>query len=1194
MNPTRPPHSTAFTEFGLSSIAVNHPVVVVALTVILVIMGLVSYINVPKESSPEIVVPFIAVNTIYSGVAPKDIETLITRPLEDELNTIADVKQITSTSIEGYSSITVEFQVGMDMNEALQRVREKVDLAKPELPPQAEEPGIVEFNFAEFPIMQVNVSGSYSLERLREVAEDLQDRLEQIPSVLEVQLSGGLEREVQVDVDLAKLKFYNLSFDDVIGAIRQENVTIPGGSIDVGDMRYLVRVPGEFEAPEPIADVVIDTKNGRPIYVRDVAGVDFGFKERDSYARLDGQAVISLAIVKRSGENIIETAARVREVITQQSARFPPGTVVKITSDQSEEIREMVSSLENNIISGLILVSAVLLFVLGARTASFVGLAIPTSMLLSFSVIQLAGFSMNMVVLFSLILALGMLVDNAIVVVENIYRFREQGFDRAHAAKYGTAEVAVPIIASTATTLAAFLPMAFWPGIIGEFMKFLPLTLIITLSSSLFVALVIVPTMCALMLDPEDAPPVPLTPAMKRLLIGLAVAAVVVTAGVNPLTAVLLLVTATALYAFHHHVGRPAGHWFMAQGLPRILVHYRRLLDWALRHGEEVTPGPVVQRLQASASRWRLTRRPATWAIERYLDHRLRMLAAAGGTLVVAILSFAVLNAGIELFPEDIPPATVYAQVEAPQGTRVELTDRLAHAVESRLARLEGHEDFESVVATAGSQLSGGGFGGGLGGHVATVAVNFVDFEDRTTDVFATLERMREQIATWVAGADVSVEVPNPGPPTGLPVTIEISGDAPERLRRYGDSVVTILENSPVFPKLDGLESDMAEGRPELVVEVDREKAALYGLSTQLIGSTLRSAINGTVASKYRDGNDEYDITVRLAKPYRDDLSSLGDLTIVEDGQQIPLSSVARWYVGQGFGDVRRKDLDRVVTISSDVRAGYNGNAVLAEAQQILADFRSNLPAGYRMVYTGEQQEQQEAEEFLSGAFVLAVFLIGLILISQFNSLTKPLIILSSVLLSTIGVLIGLMLFRMPFGIIMTGVGVISLAGVVVNNSIVLIDYVDILRKRDGLPRRQAILQGGVTRFRPVILTAITTVLGLVPLAVGLNFDFIGLYARLSPDFFWGGEQAAWWGPMAIAVIAGLSFATFLTLVLVPVMYSLLDDFDDWVSRTFRPRFEVTDEHPVLRAEVGPPPVEEPAREPVTVRGRLDAGGLTA
>ena len=1133
-----------FEEFRLTSFAIDHPTSVIVLTLILIIMGITSYVRVPKESSPEIVVPNIIVNTIYSGVAPRDIETLITRPLEEELNTIADVKTITSTSIEGYSSINVEFDAGVDMDEALQQVREKVDIAKPDLPAAAEEPGIFEINFSQFPIMQVNISGPYSLVRLRDVAEDIQDRLEQIPSVIDVRLAGGLEREVHVDVDLAKLKFYDIAFEDVISAIRDENVTVPGGTIQVGDLKYLVRVPGEFTTTEPIADVVIETRNGRPMYVRDVATVDFGFKERDTYARLDGNPVISLAVVKRSGENIIETAEAVSAVIAQLEPGFPPGTVVKVTSDQSEGIRGMVSSLENNIISGLILVVAVLLFVLGVRTAPFVGLAIPLSMLLSFSIIQIAGFTMNMVVLFSLILALGMLVDNAIVVVENIYRFREQGFDQAHAAKYATAEVAVPIIASTATTLAAFLPMAFWPGIVGEFMKYLPLTLIITLSSSLFVALVILPTLASLMLDTEEAPVV-LPPAMRNLLIGSASLAVLVMLTVNWLTAVLFVLTGVFIYALYHFVGHPAGHWIMKFGLPAVLARYERLLQWAL-------------------------------------NNRWRMLAGSAGAVIVAVMVFGKFNAGIEFFPEDIPPSTVYVQVEAPLGTRVEHTDQIIRTIERQLDSIAGREDFESVVATVGSQVSAGFGGRGTGTHLGTVAVNFVDFQDRTTDVFQTLEHMRETVGTEIAGAEISVETPANAPSGGAPIAIEITGQDSELLKQLGDNIVSLLENAPIFAKLDGLESDMAEGRPELVIEVDREKAALYGLSTWEIGRTVRSAINGTEASKFRDGKDEYDITVRLAQPYREDLNALADLTVVEDGQQIPLSSIATWSVGKGSGDVLRKDLDRVVTVTSDVRAGHNANAVLAEVQVYLADLAASLPSGYQLRYAGQQEEQQESEAFLLGAFVMAIFLIGFILVSQFDSVTKPLIILSSVVLSTIGVLIGLMVFRMPFGIIMTGVGVISLAGVVVNNAIVLLDYIDVLRQRDGLSRREAIVRGGRTRFRPVLLTAVTTVLGLTPLAIGLNFDFIGLYSSLSPELYWGGEQASWWGPMAIAVIAGLTFATFLTLVLVPVMYSLFDDFDGYIRRTFLGA-KADELEAGTGEEVGPAKEERPLGEPIPV-----------
>ncbi len=803
----------------------------------------------------------------------------------------------------------------------------------------------------------------------------------------------------------------------------------------------------------------------------------------------------------------------------------------------------MVSSLENNIISGLILVVAVLLFFLGVRNASFVGVAIPLSMLLSFSVMQLLGFTMNMVVLFSLILALGMLVDNAIVIVENIYRFREEGYGKKEAAKLATAEVAVPVIAATATTLAAFAPLVFWPGIVGEFMGYLPKTLIITLSASLFVAVVINPTLCSLWMRPEGQRGPGLTRDMKWALAIAGGLTFVAALALNPLTAVLLALTIGLLYALHRWALEPVARWIQLRALPAVLKWYEGTLRWALRH-------------------------------------RAVTMGQAAAMLVLALVLFGMFNAGIEYFPEDIPPSTVYVQTEAPTGTRPGVTDGVVRDIESQLESLEGREDFESVVATVGS--SSGGFGGRSGTHLATVAVNLVDYEDRQHDAFGTLERMRSVVGARVAGAEVTVERPNQGPPTGLPVNIEISGEDAQRLKELGERVVSILSNAPVARKLEGLESDMEDARPELTVNVDRERAALFGLSTQEIGFTVRSAINGTEASEFRTGEDEYDIIVRLAERYRNDLDALSDLTVVADGgRQVPLPSVATWSVEKSFSGINRKDLDRVVTISSDVRSGYNANAVLAEVQQELSGFAAALPQGYQLDYTGQQEEQQEDQRFLFGAFFTALLLIAFILVSEFDSVLKPAIVLSSVIMSTVGVLVGLMIFRMPFGIIMTGVGVISLAGIVVNNAIVLMDYVAILRTRDGLGRFESLVQGGLTRFRPVVLTAITTVVGLVPLAIGLNFDFSGFYGSLAPNFYWGGEQAAWWGPMAIAVIAGLTFATFLTLVLVPVMYSLVDDIEDFFRRRF------------TRSEEGPPErearpevegVELPEPEPVSAQ----------
>ena len=1096
-----------FKEFRLTSLAVDHSTSVLVLFAFVTIAGLLAYRSIPKESFPEFEMPIVAVNTVYPGVSPSDIESLVTRKLEEELNAISDVKELTSTSVEGYSSVVVEFETATDLNEALQQVREKVDLARPELPSDAEDPFILEFDMSEAPFMQVNLSGGYGLVRLKELGEELQDRIESIPAILRVGLRGGLERQVKVEIDLARLQYYNVSFDDVISAIRQENVNIPGGSIDVNGVKYLVRVDGEFDDPTVVQDLVVATAGGRPIYVRDIATVEFGFAERETYARLDEEPTVTLDLVKRSGENIIATAAAVRAEIDAMRPLFPPSTVVSITSDMSDDIGAMVSSLQNNIISGLILIVGVLLFVLGLRTSIFVAISIPTSMFLSFIVIQLLGVSMNMVVLFSLILALGMLVDNAIVIVENIYRFIEEGWTRKQACKKATGEVAIPVIAATATTLAAFTPLLFWPGTAGEFMKYLPLTLIITLSSSLFVALVIVPTLCSIFLSTDRRRPARLNRNGRILLFIVAAIALAVIAAANPLTAGLLVVTAAAVWLLHGFVLDRISRVFMARGLPRLVAWYERRLRWALNNRAIVLAGSIVALLGTMGLYYRF-------------------------------------SAPVEYFPEDIPPSVLYVSVEAPVGTAAAVTNEYARRLETEVAGIGGISDAETIVTTVGATGGGGPMEGGgpSGPEAARITLTMADYQDRQFDVFRTLATMQEEIGTDVAGAEVRVDQVTEGPPAGAPVNIEIAGEDALVLEELARDAIDLIEAAPVYPRLVGLKSDMDDARPELRVEVDREKASLYGLSTNEVGFLVRSAVNGLEAAKYRTGNEEYDIVVRLREEDRVELTQLANLTVFTEGRQIPLPSVAEWTVDEGYSAIRRKDMDRMATVSAEVVAGYNSNAVRAEVETVLADFAASLPPGYSLEFTGEQQEQQEASAFLAGAFLAALMLIALILVTQFNSVVKPLIILSSVIMSTIGVLVGLMVFQMPFVIIMTGVGVISLAGIVVNNAIVLIDYIDVLRRRDGLSTREALVRGGRTRLRPVLLTAITTALGLVPLAVGLNFDFFGLFASLSPELFWGGEQAAWWGPMAVAVIVGILFATFLTLVLVPVMYSLVDD----------------------------------------------------
>ena len=977
---------------------------------------------------------------------------------------------------------------------------------------------LLQFSFSEIPIMQVNLAGQYDLVRLKEVGQAIQDRVEQIPSVLRVEIRGGLEREVKVDVQLDRLQFYGLSINDVIETIRNENVNIPGGSIDVGSFTYLVRVDGEFNDPAAIDDLVIEVQSGRPVYVRDVAHVEFGFQERTSFARLDDSPVVTLDVIKRSGSSIIETSDMVKAAVLEMEPILPPTTVVKVTSDQSTQVGDMVSNLENNIISGLILIIIILLFFLGAGNSLFVAISIPLSMLLTFVVLNALDITLNMVVLFSLILALGMLVDNAIVVVENIYRYLEEGWDKREAAKKATGEVAGPVIAATLTTLAAFAPLMFWPGQVGTFMSFMPITLIIALSSSLFVALVIIPTLCARFLRIEGEP-VPKIPSItRRILIGMAGGIVLLIGLVNPLSALVTLTLTAVVFGGYRFMLRTISRQFQDSWLPLIMEWY-------------------------------------TQNLERAINSRKKLLFCSISGLLFTFLVFGWANSGVEFFPEDMPPEDIMVDVQLPVGSRAEATDVIAREMEMAISSAKGVVDASSIVATVGGSGSGGSnpMGGGASGpNTGRVTVSMVEFGSRQLDAREFLAEMQTSLGIDVAGAEISVDQSASGPAQGLPVNIELTGEDPKILKELSDEVLRILQNNSVYGKLVGLESDLDQARPELSVYVDRERAALYGVSSREIGLAIRSAIQGVEAAKYRTGSDEYDIVVRLAQEYRDELESLRELKVMSEGNQIPLLSVAKWEVGEGLGSIRRKNQVRMATISADTRTGLNSNAVLTEVMGVLTDFSDNgMPVGYELQYTGQAEEQQEAMEFLVRAFLLGLGLIAMILVTQFNSVVKPVIILASVLLSTAGVFWGLMMFRMPFVIIMTGVGLISLAGIVVNNAIVLIDYIDVLRSRDGLDIREALLRGGQVRFRPVILTAVTTALGLAPLAIGLNFDFLGLFTKLNPDLYWGGMQAAWWGPMAIAVIVGILFATFLTLILVPVLYYMLDNTVKMIGRQF-------------------------------------------
>ena len=1017
----------------ISNAAIDRRSTVFALMLIILIVGIYSYVVLPRESTPDITVPYVLVVTPYEGVTPDDIESLITYPIERKLKGLKDVEKISSVSAEGSSMITIEFVPDVNIDNALQWVRDKVDQAKGDLPKDLEnDPSVLEVNLSEFPILMVAVSGKVDETVLKAVGEKLEEQIEEITGVLDVVLTGGREREIRVEFDPDRLYAYRISLSEIVRAIRQENVNIPGGSIDIGQGKYLLRIPGEFSDPDEIDNLVLTERDGQVIYFKDVARIVDSFEDRTSYARLNGNQSVSLAIKKRTGANIIEVADRVFALLESADELVPPGIDLSVTFNQSKDIRRMVSELENNIITGLILVVLVLFMFLGLRNSIFVAIAIPFSMLLSFAVLQLLGITLNMVVLFSLILALGMLVDNAIVIVENIYRHMQDGYPGIKAAKIAVSEVGWPVISSTATTLCAFFPMTFWPGIMGEFMKFLPLTLIITLTASLFVALVINPTIC--------------------------------------------------------------GH-FMSLGkktkqkekAPSKIIHwYEIILKYALKQ-------------------------------------RLLVVAVSFLLLFGIGAAYAVLGHGIELLP-DIEPNLAFVEIKAPEGANLAASNILSQQVET-LANKEG--DIRYAVAEIG--ISGSDRGGGsVQSNLSKISLDFIERDDRNDDSRDVLDRIRTALGP-ISGAEFKVEKQEEGPPTGPPVSVEISGEKIVILDRL------VTEARQRIKDVDGLvdlKDDFSKAKPEIRIDVDREKASLLKLSTADISEMVKAAISGTKLGVYREGEDEYDIIARMPADRRTSVADIENLLIpAADGSPVPLSTVAEVKLGAGFGSIRHIDQKRVVTISAET-FGRNSNEVLLEVQERLATMQ--LPSGYQINYSGEQEEQQKAAAFLSKAFIGAILLIMLVLITQFNSLLQTLIVMTSVLLSLTGVFLGLMITATPFGIIMTGIGVISLAGVVVNNAIVLIDYINQLVK-EGMELNAALIRAGTVRFRPVLLTATTTILGLLPMAIGISFDF--------KSFAWviGGESADWWGPMAVAVIFGLAFATLLTLVVVPVLYSLAE-----------------------------------------------------
>ncbi|WP_367328323.1 efflux RND transporter permease subunit [Lentimicrobium sp.] len=1115
-------------NFGPTTWALKNKNTVFLLMSILMFFGIYSYTSLPKELFPDIVIPTVMVQTIYPGNPPVDIENLITRQLEKEIESVDGIKELSSTSSQDVSNIFVEFNTDVDIKTALQDVKDAVDKAKNDLPSDLlEDPMVTDIDFTEFPIININLSGDYSINELKSYAEYLEDEIETFQEVSKVEIKGVTEKEIKVQVDQHKLDAVELSFGDIESAIKNENVSMSGGEVRIGRDRRAVRISGEFTSVEEIAGIIVKHEDGNIVYLSDVADVSFGFEDPDSYARLNRQPVVSLQVVKKGGENLLNATKKVFDLLddARASKAIPQDLVITITNDQSEEIRNQLSNLENSMIMGIIFVIGILFFFLGTRNSLFVALSIPLSMFISFMVMGLMDFRINMMVLFSLILALGMLVDNAVVVIENFHRFTDElGLKPFEAARRAVGEIAVPIITSTATTLAAFFPLIFWDSIMGEFMKYLPLTLVITLTASLFSALVIIPVVAMVFYKKEDIndrPEVRRTLVVAGAMTGVAIPLYI--AGFNTPANLLVLfaLIGIANLLFLNRLAR----WFQTV-----------LLVW-------------VENLYAKTLAFALKRRNALWVFT--------------GSFVLMFLTMGFYfgsNPKVIFFPSG-EPKYINILAELPLGTDIDYTDSLMTVIEDDVDRILAPEKqiIKSVLTNIGSGAVGEneGFSGRGGGpNRGLITVTFLDYKDRAgihTDKL--LKRLSDSLLGVYPGVVMTIEKQNEGPPVGKAINIEIAGRDFNRLLDITDEAINRM-NASRIPGIEGLQIDLDLGQPEMNVTIDREKARRFGLSTGQIASTIRTAVFGSEVSKFKMGEDDYPIQLRMKDEYRYNVASVLNQRITFRDQasgkivQVPVSAVADVSLSSTYGSVLRKDRDRVITIWSNVIEGYNATEINNQLKPILADME--FPEGYNYRFTGEQEEQAESMAFLIRALLIAVAVILLILVGQFNSVVKPFIILISVLLSTIGVFGGLATFGMNFVVIMTGVGIVSLAGVVVNNAIVLIDYIGLLKANkktemgidlsDDLPVKESIacvIEAGRTRLRPVLLTAVTTILGLIPLAVGLNIDFAGLFSEFDPDIYFGGDNAMFWGPLSWTVIFGLTFATFLTLVVVPSMYHL-------------------------------------------------------
>ena len=1129
-------------EFKLSSWAIDNKMTVYVIIAIIMLGGLLSYYGMPREAFPEIVETKIYVSSVNPGNSAEDVEKFITEPLEEEFNNIAGIKEITSTTLQDYSIVIVEFEEDISVDVAKTKVKDKVDLVKaettwPTLDNGAKvEPNIFDLNISEeMPILNINLTGDYPVQELKTYAEYLQEKIELLPQIKEASIRGAEDMEVEIAVDVYKMSASQVSFDNIINAVSMENKTISAGNIITSGVEKNIRIVGEIQDPKELENVIVKREGGN-IFLKDIAEINFKEKDPTTFAREYGEPVVMLDIKKRGGKNMIEAVEDIKKIIaTEQEDYLPENLHISYSNDQSTQTQTQVDDLVNNIIFGVILVVLVLMFFLGFRNALFVGLAIPLSMFLSYIVLSSLGFTLNTMVLFALVMGLGMLVDNGIVVVENVYTLMDEGMPRRQAAKQGLGEIAWPIIASTATTLAAFFPLGLWPGTIGKFMVIFPITLSIVLGSSLFVALIINSMLTSEFMKTEEEE------ITKKKLIRLSII-------LGALGIVLLL------GGFLLDIGAFRGIGNILILLVILLWLYKYVLTKAISYFQYTALKKLENRYENTL---------------KYALSGKRAYAFFFGTVIMLILSFILIGAvqpNVLFFPEN-EPKQIITYIEYPEGTDIQKTNQLTKQVEKRIydvIQKYNDDGYNYMVESAISQVGEGAGNPQTDGgqqnempHKGKITLSMREFNERrgvrSSDV---MEEIRAAVHGF-PGASIIVEKDAAGPPAGYPINIEIKGEDYEEMLAEAENMRSYIQRLSI-EGIEELKIDVNKSKSELEVIVDRRKAGQLGVSTVAVGQTLRRAIYGEEVSTYKEGDDDYEVNVRFNEKFRYDENALFNQPITfrdqNNGQlvQVPISALVNTEVASSFSSIKRKDLKRVITVYSNVLGDYNANEIVQQLKTELQNYE--LPEDMSFAFTGEQEEQADNMAFLLKALLIAIGGILLILVAQFNSISKPIIIISAVVLSLVGVFFGLIIFQMDFVIIMTMMGIISLAGIVVNNAIVLIDYTQILidRKKNELgleddellTRAQyfdCIVRGGKSRLRPVLLTAITTVLGLIPLAIGLNIDFFGLMIDYDPRIYIGGDNVIFWGPLAWTVIFGLVFATFLTLIVVPVMFYLVN-----------------------------------------------------